>query len=61
MMMTQEKTQKQTELTFLQEMFLCDCCRNKYLGEDNKPKFGKECPYYKNCVEAKLNKLNGES
>lgn len=58
--MATQITEKQTELTFLQEMFLCGKCRNEWLGEENKPKFGKECPYHKSCTLAKLNEINGE-
>lgn len=53
-------TQTRTELTFLEELFLCDYCKSKALawGTRYTQKFGKDCCYYQNCVNGKLEKLN---
>ena len=55
-----KKNMQTQKLSFLEEMFLCDNCKNKALawGTLNIDKFGKDCYYYQNCVNAKLEKLN---
>ena len=53
---TQKLSNTKSKLSFLEELFLCDECKNKALawGTRYTDKFGKDCCYYHNCVDAKL-------